>query len=518
MQNVNHLRTVRQHGGLARATGSARQETKLAAYALGRHLCALPKIVVAHLPAAGVLIALWAATFLPHPLSYLVTVLIDAAGIVLVFVRQKVRPAMAVSIGSLVFWDAGQPALAGSSVRVYQLAAPIVVAILIAEWPRLWAAARQTRPMLADRWLLALVLALVLYSLMTALSILWTISLMNTTVATMGQLALLALAVSYALLTVSHLIRPVQLLTGLTIVSGMGSMLALLQFVAALVGSRWGVVNGSSGVPWPRPYGLMSEPDWAALAAIICVFLSVWLRVLSQDAAWTVFAVAGGLVVLIIAARATWVAGVVALGVWVLVARRRWLSVRTVGAGLALLVILIAGFMAVRPELLQRLDPRILIGSANTADQGSANSRIGVLKLVVGEGLRYLPLGAGAGSLAKVTAEPGMAAKYLGGGELNAGRGSTNLFATTWFDLGPLGLTVVMVMITSLLVIGWRRRKRDDGLSLAILAILLVDFQFNNGIRFGFVWMFIGLLVAGELLNGGKTGPAVGTPPRSHAS
>jgi len=245
----------------------------------------------------------------------------------------------------------------------------------------------------------------------------------------------------------------------------------------------------------------MSEPDWAALAAVICVLVSLWLRVILDDAVWTIFVAAGVVVVLVVAARAAWLSAAVAAALWLMTRRRRWLTVKNLGAATAVLLLLLSGAFVVKPTLIQRLDPRILMGAASTADNGSANSRIGVLRVVIGEGERHLPFGAGAGSLAKVTSESHVVVKYIGGGALNAGRGSANLFSTTWFDLGPIGLGVLLALLTCLARITWRLREVDHGLSLVVYAALLTDFEFNNGIRFGFVWLFIGLLAACALLS-----------------
>ncbi len=86
--------------------------------------------------------------------------------------------------------------------------------------------------------------------------------------------------------------------------------------------------------------------------------------------------------------------------------------------------------------------------------------------------------------------------------EINAGRGNANVILATLFDIGIIGFLVFFRLIMALYknIIHLNNSKTLDSKFMGIICsgifwIFMIDFQFNNGIRFASVWMFFSLCV-----------------------
>jgi hypothetical protein len=150
--------------------------------------------------------------------------------------------------------------------------------------------------------------------------------------------------------------------------------------------------------------------------------------------------------------------------------------------------VLVVLVLALYPLALARLSPSVLMGK--NVDNGAYNSRLGIVSLIEDRGPERPWLGHGAGSLAYEAALPANMVRYAGGGDLNAGRGSANLFLTSFWDLGWIGTLVMAGLVVTWLWSTHRVRASEPAL-FALAVLLLVDFQANNGVRFGFVWVLM---------------------------
>ncbi|GMA28063.1 hypothetical protein GCM10025874_13160 [Arenivirga flava] len=83
---------------------------------------------------------------------------------------------------------------------------------------------------------------------------------------------------------------------------------------------------------------------------------------------------------------------------------------------------------------------------------------------------------------------------YAGGGELNTGRGSTNLLLTNLYDLGVVGLLLVVALIVSLIV-GTRGVAMPQVVARAILLVALIQFMASNGFRLGIFWALMAVVI-----------------------
>jgi hypothetical protein len=359
-------------------------------------------------------------------------------------------------------------------IRAYQIVSAGLLWLLFAHL-------RELRRLGALFWTLAGFTALVITS------VTWSVHRPDTVTVAMGQSYLLVLAAMVALVVRLGIASRGELLTSLAVGATASSAACLVELVASYAGSNWQIFN-VGGIPWHRPAGLMSEPDWAGLIAAVGLLVGVFdgslprllRRVIVMLCAAAVF---------VTAVRAVWISVAVAGIVGVLlhggVARR--VGIRL--AAVALVVLAGASVMSiVVPNSLSRFSPTAVV--AGHGDQGAANGRLAVLRLIRDRAGERISYGHGAGTLGYVTQLPDVQIRYAGGGKLNAGHGSANLEATDYFDLGLPGL-----IITIGIIVLWIRGSLDrklPGLAVAV-TLLLVDFQFNNGIRFGFVWVLLAL-------------------------
>ena len=97
--------------------------------------------------------------------------------------------------------------------------------------------------------------------------------------------------------------------------------------------------------------------------------------------------------------------------------------------------------------------------------------------------------------------------EYIYGGELNAGKGNANLFLTVLFDTGIVGLAIFLLILGRIVWMILSVYHKSSFIPLGFLAaslFILVDFNFNNGFRMGFVWFHAALITSYFLLMGKK--------------
>ncbi|WP_284231264.1 O-antigen ligase family protein [Arenivirga flava] len=350
-----------------------------------------------------------------------------------------------------------------------------------------------------SKWPLTLKV-LAVYTLLCVGSIIWSYSPSDTAQASFGQLFLLLWLIAVFRLYREDRFSFEEFCRWLLYGCFASSAVALLQVLAAAaLGTDLGVWF-SQNVPWPRPHGLTSEPVWAALVASIGFFMSPLARKRSNSFALMV--VFGSVLVLTFSRAAlAAVAAVLLLGL----ARKLFFSEslaatgKSIAAVLAAPIVLIPIFfllLEVLPsEALRRLDiVRALGVDGASADQGSLASRLGVQDLILDYWGRHPILGHGVGSLAPLAEDPLMRQIYAGGGELNTGRGSTNLLLTNLYDLGVVGLLLVVALIVSLIV-GTRGVAMPQVVARAILLVALIQFMASNGFRLGIFWALMAVVI-----------------------
>jgi hypothetical protein len=431
----------------------------------------------------------WVALSFPAPwLVPLVLIVSLLAGALLVRDPEADRGAL-LMVAAFTVCDLSPFSVEGSVVRLYQLSVVVVLVVLLRRRSLIVRGLLQL-----PRLPMAAVATIVALTVLTPVSLLWTISPRDTLVSAVGQLSATGLLVLFAATISAGFLKARDVLTAVWAMATSSSLLACLQFTLTVL-TPWELASaGGSGVPWPRPEGLMTEAVWAALVAAMGLALAFVVRRDHPHLAYgslgvnaATLCLVGSRAVLLGMAVGSLVCGVV---LW----RRHMTPLRLSGLAAAALVGVL-GLAVVAPGVLARFDPTLLIGGGSGADGGSAQSRAVVYKLVADELPSLLPLGAGAGSLNKLTTDAGVRDRYLDGGELNAGRGSTNFFLGYAFDFGYLGAALALTLVVVVGVLAFRTARWDHGLSVFLVTLFLIDFQFNNGFRFGFVHVMLAVLL-----------------------
>ena len=438
----------------------------------------------------------WAALFLPQPWSVLALCLLSLAASGLLFRDPAADRSVLITVAGFTICDLSPLSVDGSVVRLYQFSAVLVAVVLLRRRTEFVRGLREL-----NRMPLAVVGIIVGLTLITPLSLLWSISPKDTLVATVGQLSATGLLVLFAAAVRSGFLQSRQVLAALWAMASLGSLWACVQFTLTVLTPLELASSGGSGVPWPRPAGFMTEAVWAALVAATGFALAFVVR---QDhprlaaVSMTLHIATLGLV----GSRAALLgiaAGLLVCGLFVW--RRHATPLRLI---VAAATVLVAGLVlaVAAPGVLARFDPRLVIGGQSGADGGSAQSRAVVYQLVADELPSHLPLGAGAGSLNKLTTDPAVRDRYIDGGQLNSGRGSTNFFLGYTFDFGYLGAVLAVTLTVLIGVLALKAATIHAGLSAFLATMYLVDFQFNNGFRFGFVHVLLGVLAGGAYSSG----------------
>jgi hypothetical protein len=393
------------------------------------------------------------------------------------------------TVAAFTVCDLSPFSVEGSVVRLYQLSVVVVLVVILRRRSLILRGLLQL-----PRLPMAAVATVVALTVLTPISLLWTISPRDTLVSAVGQLSATGLLILFAATVSAGFLKAREVLTAVWAMATVSSLLAFLQFTLTVL-TPWELASsGGSGVPWPRPDGLMTEAVWAALVAATGLALAFVVRrdhprlaYLSMGMHAATLALVGSRAVLLGMVVGSVVCGV---ALW----RRHATPLRLSGIAAAALVgVLVLAIAA--PGVLARFDPSLMISGGTGADGGSAQSRAVVYKLVADELPPRLPLGAGAGSLNKLTTDPDVRDRYIDGGELNAGRGSTNFFLGYAFDFGYLGAVLALTLVVLVGVLAFRAARLDHGLSAFLVTLFLIDFQFNNGFRFGFVHVLLGVLI-----------------------
>lgn len=442
----------------------------------------------AWLRAAAYLAVPWAAWALPGPADVFTFALTSVLAAAVLSRHPQDDAPVLLLVAAFTVCDLSPLSYEGSVVRLYQLAFLQVLVVTVRRRRELWSGLMSARG--ASRWLLA-VMAVI--TVVTPVSLLWSIAPRQTVVSSVGQFSASGLLFVFCAAVLSGLLSARSCAAAVWAMATVSSVWGVVQFLVTLLTPLELVRSGGSGVPWPRPEGLMTESVWAALVAATGLGLAaVVYRSHRRLALWSLpFHV---VTLALVLSRAVILGLAVGALVAVAVSGRRYLTTGRVAAATVAVLAVVGAAWVIAPAQLERFDPRLVLGMQGS-DGGSAASRGAVYELVADELPKHLPLGAGAGSLNELTSDPGIRDRYIDGGELNSGRGSTNFFVGYTFDFGPAGAVLALALVALAFVVAFRVASLDHGVSLFLTSVYVVDFQFNNGFRFGFVHLLLGVAV-----------------------
>jgi len=405
--------------------------------------------------------------------------MILAVGMLLSFLPRWHRPLLQLSIITM-FFDILSTTIGGVDARPYQA---VTVALLIAFCFR---AARKDAPA-CNTWV---VVAAALFTLLCWASLLISVNHTDTIQVALGQTYLLALLACVILAQRTGVLTVGDISDALIIGATLSSAAGLLEFVASYGGVHF-QTDQVTGIPWHRAAGLLTEPDWGGLTAAMGLLGAYLRRPFASDPRIygnTVVAV-NAAELLIAGARAAWISFIGAVLTIALTRPGVRGQIRRLLPAIVIVVLGIAAYAASHPSALSRLSPDAVLGGSGAGDSGSTHSRLGVIRLIEAGVPGALWLGHGAGTLAAVVDYPINQVVYGGGGQLNAGHGNANIELTLLWDGGIVMLTSFLFLALFWLRCAWRARRHPE--LFAISVVMLIDFQFNNGIRFAFVWVVV---------------------------
>lgn len=292
--------------------------------------------------------------------------------------------------------------------------------------------------------------------------------------------------------------------TALYTMVAIGALQLVLYY---LVGSTWGISHVTHGVGLPRMSGLCLEPDWYGVLCMMAFFFMgankvgkkvIYHRVLD----WVVLVLSVAMLLLCLT-RAAWVgaaAGVLILFLLRLGDRGKRLRGKLLRYVLYCVPVVVLAFVVLYfsgSEMFQKLMTRLDFTKWLSNDGGAADSR----SYAIGVMMHYIkqhPLtGNGAGSMGMISTNTELLASLGYPYEINAGRGNANIIITNLFDVGIFGTAFLVIYFFLLIKDLVRAYKKSGSMAvltcLMILVGLLVDFQFNNGLRQTYVWIIAGI-------------------------
>lgn len=332
------------------------------------------------------------------------------------------------------------------------------------------------------------------------------ISLSDFVIVTAGQLVLFVIYFYFESINSSDRIHKCfyWLQIALYAMVALGAVQLLLYY---LFGSTWGISHVTHGVGLPRMSALCTEPDWYGVLCMLSFFFmganKIEKRiVIHRVIDWIILGLTV-IMLLLCLTRASWVgaaAGVLILFVLRLGDRGKQLRGKLLRYALYCIPAVLLAFAALYfsgSEMFQKLITRLDFTKWLSNDGGAADSRSYAISVM----LHYIELhpftGNGAGSMGMISANKELLASLGYPYEINTGRGNANILITNLFDVGIIG-TSFLVIYFILLIKDLVRTYKTTGSIYALICLmcmvgLLVDFQFNNGLRQAYVWILMGL-------------------------
>ena len=272
--------------------------------------------------------------------------------------------------------------------------------------------------------------------------------------------------------------------------------IGFLQVVLFFLGLNVGVSHFED-VGVPRPESFFSETDWHAMFVGYCLLASLFINEKSRFNIIKKQINLFLLLSLITSFGRTAIAG--ALASYLVHLMLFYPLPKLMARAVKFLVIAVPIFILLLPVLPESIVSRFdIVGNIEDPelDAGAINSRVFAIQMTIAF-IEENPLtGNGAGSLNYLANNDDIKAEFSYGGGINSGRGGTNIFLTSLFDSGILGLLVMVILLTGILISGYRYAKKKSNdyqyfFQFCLLSNIyfLVECQANNMIRTPIVWV-----------------------------
>ncbi|WP_270180231.1 O-antigen ligase family protein [Alkalihalobacillus sp. CinArs1] len=401
------------------------------------------------------------------------------------------------TIALVIFIDVSFIVVSGSYIRIYQLLLTVVCVKLVIEY------LLQKRQL----WKVPLFFLINLWVLSYFLSYQHVLSMKDFWVSVIGQLFLnLFFFISVQCIREKELpffmkIVKFTILSGFIVV-----VVGILQWIGFFLGIHIGISHYDA-IGIPRPSSFAYEPDWFGLFA---AYTSIWFLALFIRKDTTLFSekfVQYGMAlsflgIFISMARASIVAFIFA-GLYLLVVTKNIRILKMAISAATLVMLLLVVLFAVDQNIFKEITNRFNPATSVKTDRGAADSRLGSIELMWDYIQKHPIVGNGSGGMALLSELEENKIKYAGGGDLNTGKGNANIFLSVLFDTGVVGLAIFLLIISRIIWMLKQTYNKNDFVSLGLIGcsiLVLVNFNFNNGFRMGFVWFHLALVVSYFLL------------------
>lgn len=330
------------------------------------------------------------------------------------------------------------------------------------------------------------------------------ISLSDMITCVIGEIVLLLIFVDFQYFCQKYSITHRQIIRFLKICFALFGFIGIFQFLLyVILGVEFGISHVSS-LGFPRPRSVFLEPDWFGFYMMFGSLLFL-LEIIKTKKANNIKDIAGFFIclvsLLLSMARAAWVGfGVSVIASFFVLnqkAKRRLVKLVICCIVFALLVLLFMSACNTRyfASFLRRLD--FLSWSKN--DGGAFDTRSYSISIMIQFIQQHPFTGNGSGSMNYISSNSQLLFSLGYYYEINAGRGNANLILATLFDVGIIGFIPFLGILLELLRKSFNLCKLEKKNVLYVFVFasfigMLVDFQFNNGIRFASVWLLFGLI------------------------
>lgn len=280
-------------------------------------------------------------------------------------------------------------------------------------------------------------------------------------------------------------------------------LIGIIQWIIGMTGIEVGLTH-KSALGIARPTSLMRETDWYGMVCMYCTCILI-VHLTSEkyfiNKKLNVIFLSGSICGLFLSmTRAAMLGVVIAVGVLLFFKEYRKKLLKYFGI-LFILALVVAGTLCITNlSLAQKYFNRLNPITTMRSDQGASNSRVYAYRLTMDYIKLHPIVGNGVGGLNLLSSDENIRLKYAGGGELNSGRGNANIIMSSLFDTGIIGTVFLIVILYKLLSIIYKfSKKYNDTIAMAFFIgfiSLLIDFMFNNGLRFGFMWVAMAIIMA----------------------
>ena len=292
-----------------------------------------------------------------------------------------------------------------------------------------------------------------------------------------------------------------------TLISGIFvTAVGILQWIGFFLGFEIGLSHYEE-IGIPRPSSFAHEPDWYGLFA---GYTAVWFVVMYLSREKSLFSPLFIMIgmfmsfigVFISMARASILSLAVAV-LFIFIITKNIRAIKLFVSSVLILILTAIMLFIVNQEIFVNVYERLNPSTSLETDQGAGDSRLASIQVMLDYIPRHPFVGNGSGGMAELSMRDDIRQEYIYGGELNAGKGNANLFLTILFDTGIIGLTIFLLILGRLIWMILFVYHKSNYIPLGFLAaslFILIDFNFNNGFRMGFVWFHAALITSYFLL------------------